>query len=61
MSEELEKKNEELEETSAFEPVEEGFDPKKEKRAKIGWLLFFGVVLLLMIACIVVIANIPAE
>ncbi|MCQ2773002.1 MAG: hypothetical protein MJ238_07020 [Bacilli bacterium] len=61
MSEELEKKNEELQETSAFEPVEEGFDPKKEKRAKIGWLIFFAVIIVLMVVCIVAINLIPAD
>ena len=60
MSEELEKKNEELEETKAFEPTEEGYDPKKEKRAKIGWLLFFGIVIAMMVVCIIVINSIPA-
>ena len=35
MNNETDKK--ELNPTSAYEPVEEGFDPKKEKKAHIGW------------------------
>lgn len=61
MSENFENKKEEIKETSAYEPVEEGYDPKKEKRAKIGWLIFFGAIIVLMVVCIVVIKLIPAE
>ena len=53
MNDETEKK--ELNPTSAYEPVEEGFDPKKEKKAHIGWIIFFSVVGVLAIACAIVI------
>ena len=33
----------ELKPTEAFEPTEEGYDPKKEKKAHIGWVIFFSV------------------
>ena len=53
MNNETDKK--ELNPTSAYEPVEEGFDPKKEKKAHIGWIIFFSVVGVLAIACAIVI------
>ena len=53
MNDETDKK--ELNPTSAFEPVEEGFDPEKEKKAHIGWIIFFAVIIVLAIACGIVI------
>ncbi|MBR3266730.1 MAG: hypothetical protein IKI55_01170 [Bacilli bacterium] len=53
MNDETDKKG--LNPTSAYEPVEEGFDPKKEKKAHIGWIIFFSVVGVLAIACAIVI------
>ena len=53
MNNETDKK--ELNPTSAYEPVEEGFDPKKEKKAHIGWIIFFSVVGVLAIVCAIVI------
>ena len=53
MNDETDKK--ELNPTSAFEPVEEGYDPKKEKKAHVGWIIFFSTIIVLAIACGIVI------
>ncbi len=53
MNDETDKK--ELNPTSAFEPVEEGYDPKKEKKAHEGWSIFFLIILILAAACILAI------
>ena len=45
----------ELKPTQAFEPTEEGYDPKKEKKAHLGWIIFFTVVIVLVVACVIVI------
>lgn len=45
----------ELNPTSAYEPVEEGYDTKKERKAHIGWIIFFSVVIVLAVACAIVI------
>lgn len=47
----------ELKPTEAFEPTEEGFDPQKEKKAHIGWVIFFAVTLILIVACAIVIKS----
>ncbi|MBO4737298.1 MAG: hypothetical protein J5627_02525 [Bacilli bacterium] len=53
MNNETDKK--ELNPTSAYEPVEEGYDPKKERKTHIGWIIFFSVVIALAVACAIVI------
>lgn len=53
MNNETDKK--ELNPTSAYEPVEEGYDPKKERKTHIGWIIFFSVVTALAVACAIVI------
>ena len=55
MNNETDKK--ELNPTSSYEPVEEGFDPKKEKKAHIGWIIFFSVMVVLVVACVIVIKS----
>lgn len=54
-----EKKNNEIEETKAFEQTEEeiNYDPAKERRSKIGWGIFFSVVIVLIIVCLIVIKT----
>ena len=47
----------ELKPTEAYEPTEEGYDPKKEKKAHIGWVIFFGTIFVLIVACVVVIKT----
>ena len=47
----------ELKPTEAYEPTEEGYDPKKEKKAHIGWVIFFGTIFVLIVACVVVIRT----
>lgn len=47
----------ELKPTEAFEPTEEGYDPKKEKKAHIGWVIFFSVMVVLVVACVIVIKT----
>ena len=47
MNDETDKKG--LNPTSAYEPVEEGYDPKKERKSHIGWIIFFSVILVLML------------
>ena len=53
MNNETDKK--ELNPTSAYEPVEEGYDPKKERKSHIGWIIFFSVILVLAVVCLIVI------
>ncbi|MCQ2799243.1 MAG: hypothetical protein MJ228_00575 [Bacilli bacterium] len=54
-----EKKNNEIEETTAFEPTEEyeDYDPKKDRKGKILWAVFFSVVIVLMVVCLIVIKT----
>ena len=47
----------ELKPTQAFEPTEEGYDPKKEKKAHLGWIIFFTVVIVLVVTCVIVIKS----
>ena len=47
----------ELKPTEDFEPTEEGYDPKKEKKAHIGWVIFFSVMVILVVACVIVIKS----
>ena len=47
----------ELKPTQAFETTEEGYDPKKEKKAHLGWIIFFTVVIVLVVACVIVIKS----
>ena len=47
----------ELKPTQAFEPTEEGYDPRKEKKAHLGWIIFFTVVIVLVVACVIVIKS----
>ena len=49
--------NNELKPTEAFEPTEEGYDPKKEKKAHIGWIIFFSIMVVLVVACVIVIKS----
>ena len=53
MNNETDKK--ELNPTSAYEPVEEGYDPKPERKTHIGGIIFFSVVIALAVACAIVI------
>ena len=53
MNDETDKKG--LNPTSAYEPVEEGYDPKKERKSHIGWIIFFSVILVLAVVCLIVI------
>ena len=34
----------------------EEYDEKREKRAKIGWIVFFSILIAAIVACIVVVA-----
>jgi len=56
MPEELDNK----EESIGFEKSEEDIEAKRERRTKIAWLLFFGIVIALMIVCVIAIKCIPA-
>ena len=47
----------ELKPTQAYEPTEEGYDPRKEKKAHLGWIIFFTVVIVLVVACVIVIKS----
>ena len=53
MNNETDKK--ELNPTKAYEPTEEGYDPNKEKKAHIGWIIFFSTMIVLIIAAVIVI------
>ena len=47
----------ELKPTEAYEPVEEGYDEAKERKSHIGWALFFGIMFVLIVSCVIVIVS----